>query len=147
MRCAIMILGILSMQVPVLAWAGDSLEQVIQGQEDQWSAAYNAQDAAALGAFYEKDAVLVPPGMEPVKGREAIAKTLAGLFPTLRNLALVVDEVRPLGKVHAVEIGHSTYQEVAADGSLSPGIDNYVVVWHKGKDGAWLYVTDIFNGR
>jgi uncharacterized protein (TIGR02246 family) len=135
MRCAIMILGILSMQVPVLAWAGDSLEQVIQGQEDQWSAAYNAQDAAGLGAFDEKDAVLVPPGMEPVKGREAIARTLAGLSPALRNLALVVDEVRPLGKDHAVEIGHSTYQEVAADGSLSPGIDNYVVVWHKGKDG------------
>jgi uncharacterized protein (TIGR02246 family) len=105
------------------------------------------EDAAALGAFYEKDAVLVPPGMEPVKGREAIAKTVAGLFPTLRDLALVVDEVRPLGKNHAVEIGHSTYQAVAADGSLSPGIDNYVVVWHKGKDGAWLYVTDIFNGR
>jgi uncharacterized protein (TIGR02246 family) len=147
MRNLVLVLLALLVQVPTSAWAEDSLKEAIQGREDQWSAAYNANDATALAAIYEKDATLVPPGMEPVVGREAIAKTLAGLFPTLRDLALVTDEARPLGENHAVEIGHSTYQTVAKDGSLSPGIDNYVVVWHKGKDGVWSYVTDIFNSR
>lgn len=147
MRYWILVVLALSVQVPTLAWAEDSLKEAIQAREDQWSAAYNANDATALAAIYEEDAILVPPGMEPVVGREAIAKTLAGLFPTLKNLALVADEVRPLGEDHAVEVGHSTYQAVAKDGSLSPGVDNYVVVWHKGKDGLWMYVTDVFNSR
>ena len=147
MRYWVLVLLALLVQVPTSAWAEDSLKEVIQAREDQWSAAYNANDATALAAIYEEDAILVPPGTEPVVGREAIAKTLAGLFPTLRDLALVTDEARPLGENHAVEIGHSTYQAVAKDGSLSPGIDNYVVVWHKGKDGVWSYVTDVFNNR
>lgn len=147
MRSSAFVLMVLVIQVSTSAWAGDSLERAIQAREVQWSKAYNAHDAAALGAFYEVDAVLVPPGMEPVVGREAIAKALAGLFPILRDLALVTDQVRPLGDNHAVEIGHSIYQAVAKDGSLSPGIDNYVVVWHKAKDGVWSYVTDTFNQR
>jgi uncharacterized protein (TIGR02246 family) len=147
MRVSALILMALSMQLSTLAWAGDPLQSAIQERENQWAAAFNANDAAALAAIYEVDAVLVPPGMEPVTGREAIAKVLEDLFPTLQDLALVTDEVRPLGDDHAVEIGHSTYQAVAADGSLSPATDNYMVVWHKGKDGVWSYVTDIFNSR
>jgi hypothetical protein len=80
------------------------------------------------------------------RGRDAIARFRPAV-PTLRDLALITDEVRPLGEGHAVEIGHSTYQAVAADGSLTAGTDNYVVVWHRGKEGVWSYVTDIFNQR
>ena len=46
-----------------------------------------------------------------------------------------------------LEIGHSEYQAVGKDGTLSPGVDNYVVVWRKAEDGVWYYVTDIFNSR
>jgi uncharacterized protein (TIGR02246 family) len=147
MRYPILVLVTLCMQLSTVAWAEDSLKQVIQARETQWSSAYNANDANALAEFYEEDATLVPPGMEPVTGRDAIAKVLAGLFPTLKELTLITDDVRPLGKNHAVEVGHSVYQAVADDGSHSPGTDNYVVVWHKGDDGVWSYVTDIFNSR
>jgi ketosteroid isomerase-like protein len=62
-------------------------------------------------------------------------------------MKFVADEVRPMGPEHAVEIGHSQYEGRDADGNWSPGTDNYVVVWHKSKDGVWYYVTDIFNSR
>jgi len=127
--------------------ADDALADAIQLREDQWSAAFNANDATALGAIYEEDAVLIPPGSLPVNGRAAIAETLATLFPLFKNMKLVADNVRPLGPNHAVEVGHSEYNLVAEDGSLSAVVDNYVVVWQKGSDGVWRYVTDIFNAR
>jgi uncharacterized protein (TIGR02246 family) len=129
------------------SFAGETLHQVIQAREDQWSAAFNAHDASAVAAIYGEDAVLLPPGSPPVRGRGEIGKTLASLFPQIRDLKLVADEVRPLGDDHAVEIGHSEYQAVDEDGNASPQVDNYVVVWRKATDGVWYYVTDIFNSR
>ncbi len=129
------------------SFAADTLQQAIQERQDQWSSAFNAHDENALAAIYAEDAVLVPPGSMPVKGRAEIGKTLASLFPEIRDIKLVADEVRPLGADHAVEIGHSEYQAVGKDGKLSPAVDNYVVVWRKAKDGVWYYVTDIFNSR
>jgi len=138
---------VLVVLAPGLTMAGESLQDTIQSREDEWSAAYNANSKERLGAFYEEDAVLIPPGSPPVHGRTAIADTLSTLFPQLRDLKLVVDEVRPLGPDHALEIGHSEYTAIAEDGSKSPGIDNYQVVWHKADDDVWRYVTDMFNSR
>jgi uncharacterized protein (TIGR02246 family) len=129
------------------SFAADPLHQTIQEREDQWSAAFNAHDEAGLAAIYAEDAVLLPPGSMPVKGRSEIGKVLASLFAQIRDIKLVADEVRPLGADHAVEIGHSEYQAVGKDGKQSPTADNYVVVWQKADDGVWYYVTDIFNSR
>ncbi len=132
---------------PGRALADESLRDTIQSREDGWSAAYNANSKDGLAAFYEEDAVLIPPGSPPISGPSAIAEFLSTLFPQLKNLKLVTDEVRSLGPDHAVEIGHSEYSAVAADGSRSPGTDDYQVVWHRGDDGVWRYVTDMFNAR
>ncbi len=127
--------------------ADDALTRTIQERENGWSAAYNAHDTDTLIAFYESDAILIPPGSPPVTGHEAIGDVLSSLYPLLKDLALIVDEVRPLGADHAVEIGHSTYKVAGEDGQLMPGSDNYQVVWHRGEDGVWRYVTDMFNAR
>jgi uncharacterized protein (TIGR02246 family) len=137
----------LAVLVPGQTMADESLRDTIQSRENQWSAAYNANSKERLGAFYEEDAVLIPPGSPPISGPTAIAEFLSTLFPQLHDLELVTDDVRPLGPDHAVEIGHSEYNTVAEDGSKSPGVDDYQVVWHKGEDGVWRYVTDMFNAR
>jgi uncharacterized protein (TIGR02246 family) len=129
------------------SYGADTLQKAIQAREDQWSAAFNAHDADKVAAIYADDAVLLAPGSLPVRGHAEIAKKATSFFSQLRDLKLIADEVRPLGADHAVEIGHSEYQAVGADGKLSPGVDNYVVVWHKANDGVWYYVTDIFNTR
>ncbi len=127
--------------------AEESLIGTIQQLEDEWAAAYNAHDLAKLLGFYEVDAVLVAPGAPPAYGHEAIGEVFRGLFPLLIDLSLVTDEVRTLGENYAIEIGHSTYQAVSEDGKTSAGSDNYEVVWHRGEDGVWHYVTDMFNSR
>ena len=73
--------------------ADDALTRTIQERENGWSAAYNAHDTDRLVAFYESDAILIPPGSPPVTGHEAIGTVLSSLYPLLKNLALVVDEV------------------------------------------------------
>jgi uncharacterized protein (TIGR02246 family) len=132
---------------PGRTMADESLRDMIQSREDEWSAAYNANSKEGLGAFYEEGAVLIPPGSPPINGRTAIAEFLSTLFPQLKDLKLVTDEVRPLGPDHAVEIGHSEYVAIGEDGSRSPGVDDYQVVWHRGDDGVWRYVTDMFNAH
>jgi hypothetical protein len=59
----------------------------------------------------------------------------------------VLDEVKLLGPHHAAEIGRSQYTAVAEDGSRSPGTDDDEVVWRRGDDGAWRYLTDMFDAR
>ncbi len=132
---------------PGWAMTDESLHDMIQSREDEWSAAYNANSKDGLAAFYEEGAVLIPPGSPPISGRIAIAEFLSTLFPQLKDLKLVTDEVRSLGPDHAVEIGHSEYSAIGEDGSRSPGIDDYQVVWHRGDDGVWRYVTDMFNAH
>ena len=127
--------------------ADESLRDTIQSRQDQWAAAYNANGRERLEGFYEEGAVLIPPGSPPINGRTDIGAFLSTLFPQLRELKLVTEEVRPIGRDHAVEIGHSEYIAVAEDGSRSPGIDDYQVVWHKSDDGVWRYMTDMFNAR
>lgn len=133
--------------VSAAASAGGDLKSTIQARETAWSAAYNANDASALGAFYEADAVLIAPGMTPVTGRAMIEETLSQFFPALKDLTLTTDMVIALGDNRAVEIGHSNYTSTAADGTSMSGGHNYQVVWHKGEDGVWRYVTDMFNAR
>lgn len=82
------------------ALAGGSLKDTIQAREDAWSAAYNANDATAIGLIYEEDAVLIPPGMEPINGRAAIADALSGFFPVLKDISLIADDVRPMGEAY-----------------------------------------------
>jgi len=145
MKLLISLVLLASLAVP--SQAEETLTGTIQQLENEWAAAYKANDVSGLLDFYEEGAVLVAPGATPARGHEAIGEVLQSLFPVLVDLTLVTDEVRRLGSDHAVEIGHSIYHTVSEDGKKSPGSDNYQVVWHRGEDGVWRYATDMFNAR
>jgi uncharacterized protein (TIGR02246 family) len=146
-QCMIAAAFALAVLSPTQAAADESLRDTLQSRQDAWAAAFNASDKGALGAFYEEAAVLVPPGSPPVHGRTAIADFLSTLFTQIEDLKLVVDQVRSLGPDYAVEIGQSDYVAIGEDGSRASTVDDYQVVWHRGDDGVWRYVTDMFNSR
>ena len=132
---------------PTQSLAGEPLKDTIQARNDEWSAAFNAGDAAALDALYQADAVLLAPGGGPIHGSAAIADALSGLFGALQNLKLVTEDVRPAGDEHVIEIGRILYELSAPDGAKTLFTGNYVVVWQRGQDGAWRLFRDIFNER
>lgn len=127
--------------VPSIVLAQDTESEIEAGSE-AWQEAWNAGDAAAIASLYAENAVLLPPGAEPVTGREAIQ---AFWQTALDEQAGVTGELETV-EVHdfgdaAVEVG--SYVDTGPGGEH---VDHgkYVAIWKK-LDGEWKIIRDIFN--
>ena len=67
-RIAILALCLGLLSAPALAQS----KAAIQKLNDQWAAAFNKGDAAAVAAMYTSDAYVLPAGAPMVQGRAAI---------------------------------------------------------------------------
>jgi len=129
----------------VLLVAGPALAQskaAIQTLNDQWCAAFNKGDAAALAAMYTADAYVLPAGAPMVKGRPDIQKFMSGAVQQLGDIKITTLDVKPLGGNAAREIGTATFKtkgQTPQDGALK-----YAVVWQK-EGGRWKLLQDIWN--
>jgi uncharacterized protein (TIGR02246 family) len=107
-----------------------------------FDAAFNRGDAAALGALYAEDAVLLPPGAPMQKGRAAIRAFWEGMFREFANLHLMTVDLKPYGENVLREIGRLTVEPKAAPGQKLAG--KYIVIWEN-TGGEWKLATDIAN--
>lgn len=113
----------------------------IEAQNERFSGAVTAKDAAAIAALYTEDAMLLPPNAEAVQGRVAIqAYWQAFLDSGVTNATLTTTEVSNTD-TDAIEVG--TWVIRAADGSVADN-GKYIVWWKKSADG-WSFHRDIFN--
>ena len=114
----------------------------IQKLNDQWMAAFNKGDAAAVAAMYTIDAYVLPDGREMVKGRPAIEalwkQQMAGA--TVEKITTL--DVKPLGGNAAREIGTATMK--TKDQPPQDVVIKYAVVWQK-EGGQWKLLQDIWN--
>ncbi len=125
--------------------AGSALAQskaAIEKLNDQWTAAFNRGDAAAVAAMYATDAYVLPPGGEMVKGRAAIAAFWKNAATQVGDARLVTVDLLPLGRGAAREIGTVTLTTKAQPPQQLVG--KYAVVWRR-IGGKWLLETDIWN--
>lgn len=105
-----------------------------------FEAAVAAGDAQALAGLYTATAVVSPPNMESVQGREAIGKLFAGYFANgVDGLDLETSEVRTMGD-YAHEIGTGT---VRVGGEVVDEF-KYSVLWAK-VGNEWRLHRDIWN--
>ncbi len=110
-------------------------EAAIRKAIDSYVDAFNKADAKALaGHFSEQGSYLDPTTGEKVVGREAIAKSFAGIFEgdAHPQLSVEVTSIRLLDDKVAVEEGNAT---VALEGQ-PPEESTYIAV-HVKKDGKW----------
>jgi uncharacterized protein (TIGR02246 family) len=132
--------------VGVLA-AGPALAQTkatFQTLSDQWTAAFNKGDVAAVAAMYAEDAYVLPPGADMVKGRSAIEAFWKQAAQQVGDAKLVTVDVQRLGPRAVREIGTVTLETKAQPPQQILG--KYVVVWHRiGRH--WLLTTDIWNAN
>jgi len=125
--------------VPQSASAQDVRAEVTAAAK-KMEAAFNEKDAAALTALYADNAIVMPPGVEPLQGHEAIRAMWESLDEATPTLALKIKDVMSLGDM-AVETGG--WSMTAADGShVDHG--SYLAVWKK-TDGGWKMVRDTWN--
>lgn len=113
----------------------------IQTADDEFGAAFAAQDAAAIASLYTADAQLLPPNSDFINGREAIQTFWQGAMDAgVAGATLTAEEAMGTDGL-AVEVGR--YEMLAADGST---IDEgkYIVWWQRTPAG-WRLHRDIWN--
>ncbi|HWB51973.1 MAG TPA: SgcJ/EcaC family oxidoreductase [Stellaceae bacterium] len=143
MRHSILGNGLVALGFVVIA--GPALAQsktAIQKLEDQWGAAFNKGDAAAVAAMYTEEAYVLPAGAPLVKGRADIQNFWGRAMQQLSDVKCTAADVMPIGRTGAREIGTCSFKTKGA--SPQDGALKYAVVWRK-VNGQWLLNTDIWN--
>jgi len=127
---------------PLAAPAWAQSKAAIQKLDDQWAAAFNRGDAAAVAAMYTTDAYVLPAGGEMVQGRTAIEALWKKNMEALGDVKCTALDVKALGGSAAREIGTCTFKTKAQPPQA--GDLKYAVVWQK-EGGQWKLLQDIWN--
>lgn len=112
----------------------------------QFDAAFNRKDTAAIAALYAEDAIVMPaPAGQVVKGRQAAADFFGGLIAAgVIEHALAMNEA-VITDTLVTQTGRWAAAMVGADGVKQQFGGNVQVVFQKQADGHWLAVTHIWN--
>jgi ketosteroid isomerase-like protein len=126
-----------------------SAKQAIDAANAQWARLTGSGHADSLAEFYATDAVMMPPNMATVKGKDAIKAFFTSMntvdpHPTI---TLSAEAVHGAGNM-AMERGR-WHWAFPAGAKLPPGMaavdsGKYVVHWMQ-QNGKWLIVDDIWN--
>src|SRR3989442_14757143 len=124
--------------------AGSAMAQQkpsIQKANEEWMAAFNKGDAAAVAALYSEDAYILPNGAEMAKGRRAIEAYFKNSVRQLGDAKLKTVDLQSLGPGSAREVGTFNFKTKGGD-SPQDVVGKYVAVWRK-MGGQWKLITNI----
>jgi ketosteroid isomerase-like protein len=97
----------------------------------------------ASAAFYEEDAIMMPPNHPDVRGRAAIEAFLAS-FPPLSDYQLESLEIDGQGNL-AYERGSNSMILTPSSGAPTEWRSKYLVIYRKQADGSWKVSREIFT--
>jgi ketosteroid isomerase-like protein len=121
-----------------------SLKDEIQAINNRYAAVLSQPGAPGAASFFAKDADLLPPGPDNLKGPEAIGAFWAAATEHFKDARLTTVDVVPLGTDAAREIG--TYWAAARAPGGEPVSGKYVFIWRKLGD-YWKIWTDIWTSH
>jgi len=118
----------------------------IDEARNQYIAAYNAGDAAAVAALYADDAISMPDHHAALTGKAEIESYLRDTFGKYNsNITITPGETEVMGDV-AHEHGTFTVSMTPKDGgNAMTDTGKYLVILKRGSDGRWLLHHDIDN--
>jgi uncharacterized protein (TIGR02246 family) len=126
--------------------AGEARQAIEAANAKFVEATKRGDTTVAVVENYTDDAVVMAPGTEAWRGREAVRKGFAGMAAAMpiKEFSLKTDDVMVGGDL-AVESGsyEMTMQPRGAREVKDKG--KYVVVWKRQADGTWKIVRDVFN--
>ena len=97
----------------------------------------------ASAAFYEEDAIMVPPNHPDIRGRAAIEAFLAS-FPPFSDYRLETLEIDGQGDV-AYERGTNSMTLTPPGGAPAEWRSKYLVIYRRQTDGSWKVSREIFT--
>ncbi len=122
-------------------------EATLKNLDADWSKAAGAKDVDKTASYYSDDALVLPPNMPAIQGKQQARGMWQGMF--------TVPGFGGGWKVSKVEVARSgdigyvtgTYELSETDANGKPVIDKgkYLEVWKKQPDGSWKCIVDMFN--
>lgn len=124
----------------------DDFASAIKSGNEQWDAAFNRGDAAAVAQLYAPDAQVLPPNKTPIQGTAAIQEFFAGLIKGgYTDHEIETLEVRAAGDL-GFQTGRWRARGPASESGEQPAVDGLIVTIHeKQKDGTWKIRVHTFN--
>ncbi len=139
--CATIVIALFA--VLVQAAPAEEVRPAIEAANAQFAAAVAQHDGAALTALYAAGGQVLPPGGEPVKGREAIQKFWQSAMDSgVAAIELKTVEIFGHGST-ATEVGQYELRD-ASGKALDHG--KYIVVWRRA-GGNWQLLRDMFSSN
>jgi uncharacterized protein (TIGR02246 family) len=122
-----------------------SAQESVQDLADEWTAAYNTHDIAALGALYGEDARLMMNGAPTIVGRKAIEEFWSREFIADSPLMLFAVTHKIFG-VDMILV-HGDYQVIDRDSGARLGAGRFAHIWMLNEDGEWRLDRDLWKER
>jgi uncharacterized protein (TIGR02246 family) len=124
----------------------EDLRAVMETDNARWLEAYNTNKPAAFPTMYTEDAMLLPPGGEPVRGRQAIGQFWENrLKPGNRkNHTFEIVAIQQDGQL-AYQIAEWTVLVTTSTGETTKASGNTVRIFERQPGGEWLTKAHIFN--
>src|SRR5881394_2364482 len=126
-----------------------SAKSAIDAANAQWARLTSTGHADSIAELYAADAVIMPPNMATMKGKDAIRTFFATLntMDPKPTLTLRAEAVHGAGEM-AMERGRWLWA-YPAGAKLPPGVPavdsgKYIVHWMQ-QNGKWLMVDDVWN--
>jgi len=135
--------------VLLLGSCNDSSEikESIIKQNKMYEKFYNSGEVEDLVMLHSQDAVIMPPNVDFMVGREAISKSLTDEISSgACDIKFVDREIRIFGNL-AFNEGTYSLNIKSNDKIIDNDYGKYLVIWEKQSDGKWLMLKDIWNSN
>jgi uncharacterized protein (TIGR02246 family) len=119
-------------------------EAAIRQLVTDWNGYLSSQNDSAIAALYADDAVLMPPAMPRVTGRENIRRFWAQIWPLKATLTLATASIHVAQSGDwAIEEGDWTWSAPSTTGEQRDK-GKYLVTWTRTREG-WKAAQDVWN--
>lgn len=121
--------------------------QAIQQLMADWNAAVKAKEVGALTAMVTEDAVFLPPGFPPIRGKQAVERMYTGFFPQFSSVeqTAIVEELEVAGD-WAFAWGSETLTLVPQTGGSPIHMQGKgMTILKRQADGSWKIARGINN--
>ena len=119
----------------------------INALRDQFLAAWNSNDAAALAATYADDAIMMDPNQASVEGKQAIRAAYEARFKESAFKAAVTPLETQVAGDWAYDRGNLTATVTPKSGKPMEESGKYLFIFKRQPDGSWKVYRDISNSN
>lgn len=119
----------------------------IREQGTRWIAAAESEDAATIADIYAEDAIFLPPGQSPLRGRDTIRSLFEAQFDAMdADYEFSIEQIE-VADDWAWRRGRYEVVAPLPNGDTLRADDKFVDIWHRDEDGRWRIAVDIWNAN